>query len=122
MHVVLCHQLLERVGINTLPIREQLFEPTGRHTEQQYTGLGPDVLERVRSTVRDEDKGARGRAYNTFAQFEVKLTAHNITKLSFHSVQVRRRAALSCNGLTKDAQHTPSLISRRQKFRNCCDA
>jgi len=30
----LCHQLLVRVGIDALPLREHLFEPTGRHTEQ----------------------------------------------------------------------------------------
>ncbi len=90
MHVVLCYQLLVRVGIDTLPLREHLFEPTGRHTEQQYTGLRPDVLERVRSVARNEEKGPGGRAHNAFAQFEVELTAHNVTKLSFHSVQVRR--------------------------------
>ncbi len=90
MHVVHCHQLLVRVGIDTLPLREHLFEPTGRHTEQQYTGLRPDVLERVRSVARNEDEGPGGRAHNAFAQFEVELTAHNVTKLSFHSVQVRR--------------------------------
>ena len=60
LHVVLCHQLLVRIGIDTLPLREHLFEPTGRHTEQQYTGLRPDVLERVRSVARnaETDDGA----------------------------------------------------------------
>ena len=114
MHVVHCHQLLVRVGIDTLPLREHLFEPTGRHTEQQYTGLRPDVLERVRSVARNEDKGPSGRAHNAFAQFEVELTAHNVTKLSLHSVQVRRGAALGCDGLTKKAELPPSFISRRQ--------
>lgn len=90
LHVVLCHQLLARVGIGTLPLREHLFEPTGRDTEQQYTGLGPDVVERVRSVARNEEKGPSGRAHNAFAQFEVELTAHDVTKLNFHSVQVRR--------------------------------
>ena len=116
MHVVLCHQLLVRVGIDALPLREHLFEPTGRHTDQQYTGLRPDVLERVRSIGRNEDKGPGGRAHNTFAQLEVELAAHNVKKLSFHSVQVRRRAALGCDGLTKDAEHTPSFIGRRHQF------
>ena len=85
MHVVLCHQLLVRIGIDTLPLREHLFEPAGRHTEQQYTGLRPDVLERVRSVARNEEKGPGGRAHNAFAQFEVELTAHNVTQLRFHA-------------------------------------
>jgi hypothetical protein len=39
LHVVLCHQLLVRVGIDTLPLREHLFEPTGRHMlVAQYVG------------------------------------------------------------------------------------
>jgi len=114
LHVVLCHQLLVRIGIHTLPLREHLFETTGRHTEQQYTGLRPDVVERVRSIARNEDKGPGGCAHNAFAQFEVELTAHNVTKLSFHSVQVRRGAALGCDGLAKEAEHAPSFISCRQ--------
>jgi hypothetical protein len=114
LHVVRCHQLLVRIGIHTLPLREHHFEPTGRDTEQQYTGLRPDVLERVRSNARNEDKGSGGRAHNAFAQFEVELTAHNVTKLGFHFVQVRRGTALGCDGLTKEAEHTSSSISRRQ--------
>ena len=98
MHVVLCHQLPIRFGIHALPLREHHFEPTGRYTEQQYTGFRSDVLERVWSNARNEDKGPGGRAHNALAQFEVELTAHNVTKFSFHFVQMRRRTALGCDG------------------------
>ncbi len=64
LHVVLCHKLLVGFGIDTLPPRKHLLEPAGRYPEQQYTGLGPDVLERVRSFGRNKQKGPRGRAYS----------------------------------------------------------
>src|SRR5262245_27614279 len=75
LHVVFCHKILVRLGIDTLSFRKHYLEPAGRHTEQQNTGLCPDVLERVRSSSGNEDKGPGGCAHNTFAQFEVELTA-----------------------------------------------
>src|SRR6266702_7735543 len=84
------------------------------------TGLRPYVLERVGCPGRNEDKGPGGRAHNTFAHFEVELTAHNVTEFSFHSVQVRRRAALRRDSLAKDADHAPSLLSCRQQFGDIC--
>src|SRR6266566_3913558 len=118
MHMVSCHEFLVRLGIDTLPFRKHFLEPAGRHAEQQHTGFRSDVLKRVWSLARDEDKGPSGRAHNTLAQFEVELTAHNVTELSFHSVQVCRRAALGRDGLPKDAEHTPSLLGCRQQFGN----
>src|SRR5450755_1373183 len=120
LHVVLCHKILVRLRIDTLPFRKHLLEPAGCHTEQQYTGLRPDVLERVGGPGRNEDKGPGGRAHNTFAHFEVELTAHNATEFNFHSVQVRRRAALRRDSLAKDADHAPSLLSCRQQFGDIC--
>ena len=55
LHVVVCHKLLVRLGIDTLPLRKHLLEPAGRHTEQQHTRLRPGVLERVRSPARPTD-------------------------------------------------------------------
>src|SRR5262249_38539653 len=116
LHVVLCHKILVRFGIDTLPFRKHHLEPAGRHTKQQHTGFCPNVLERVWGHARNINKGPGGRAHNTFAQFEVELTAYNVAELSFHNVQVRRRAALRRDGLTKDAEHAPSLLSCRQQL------
>src|SRR5258707_15386287 len=100
LHVVLCHQLLVRVGIDTLPLREHHFETTGRHTEQQYTGLRPDVLERVGRNARYEDKGPGGGGHNACATVKVGMTGHNVTKRSLHLGVVRRGTTIGGEGLT----------------------
>src|SRR5215813_8259183 len=116
LHVVLCHKILVRFGIDTLPFRKHHLESSGRHTKQQHTGFCPNVLECVWGHARNVDKGPGGSVHNTFAQFEVELTAHNVTELNFHSVQVRRRAALRRDGLAKDAEHASSLLRCRQQL------
>src|SRR2546423_1887829 len=103
VHMVRCHEFLVRLRINTLPVRKHFLETAGRHAEQQYARLRSGVLKRVRSIARDKDKRPSGCAHDTFAHFEVELTAHNVTELSFHRVQVGRRTALRRESLAKDA-------------------
>jgi len=56
---------------NTLPFRKHLLEPAGCHTEQQHTGLRPDVLETCGGVLGGtKTKGTRrGAPHNTFAPF-----------------------------------------------------
>jgi hypothetical protein len=75
-------------------------------------------LEGVWSVTRNEYKRPRWRAHNTFAELDIELTAHNVTKLGFHSMLMRRRTALRRDGLTKNAEYAAGLLSRRQQLGN----
>src|SRR4051812_45008500 len=113
------HQLLVRFRIHTLPLREHHLEPSRCHTEQQHTRLRADILEGVRGLARDEDKGAGWYALHTFAKLEVELAAHDVSKLGFHSVQMRGRPAARGDGLAKQAECSPLFARLSPAVRSC---
>ena len=82
-----------RIGIKLCELREEIFDATGLHEDQQLPGSIADVLEAMRNVSRSEDRGSRFGSNRFPLDVELEGSVDDVEKFVFAMMNVRRRPA-----------------------------